>query len=84
MWCDEKNYIHVVYMKLGDIHATFTKHKDTLKPVIYLLIFIALNVGIPELMGVFDVKTSTYINYTLFFNAMLIFYLMLPRKETQF
>ena len=71
-------------MKLGDIHATFIKHKGTLMPIIYVIVFIVLNVFIPELMGVFDVKMSAYINYVLFFNAMFIFYLLLPRKDVQF
>lgn len=71
-------------MKLADIHSTIMKHKNIVMPVIYIIVFVVLNVFIPELMGVFDVKMSSYINYILFFNAMFIFYLMLPRKDVSF
>ena len=71
-------------MKLDDIHAAFMKHQNVIIPVIYIIVFVVLNIFIPELMGVFDVKMASYINYILFFNAMFIFYLMLPRKDVVF
>jgi len=71
-------------MKIADIHGTIMKHKNIIMPLIYIFVFVVLNVLIPELMGVFDVKIGSYINYILFFNAMFIFYLLLPRKDVAF
>ena len=71
-------------MKLDTIHSTYIQHRGILAPIIYVMIFVTLNVAIPAVMGVFDVTQSTYINYVLFLNAMMVFYLMLPKKGFEF
>ena len=53
-------------------------------PLVYVLIFVIINVFIPQIMNVIDVNINSYINYLLFMNAMLIFYLLLPTKNMNF
>ena len=71
-------------MKLSTIADFHQKHKSILQPLLFIFLFIFINVVIPQLMNVMYVNTSSYINYLLFVNAMLVFYLLLPRRLTRF
>ena len=62
-------------------------HKETLfsTPVIILVLFLFINVLIPKLFtNVFEIPEQFYNNYLSFCNAMMLFYVMLPKRITTF
>lgn len=71
-------------MKVSEVSDFFQKHSAIMNPIMYIFALIFINYAIPSLMNVFDIETSVYINYTMLTNALLLFYIMLPKKDFVF
>ena len=87
VYVSQNNYtysIHITIMKVSDILDFHKKHSSLLTPVIYILVIVFLNYVIPKLMNVFSVEQSSYINYIMFADAMILFYIILPKKGFMF
>lgn len=71
-------------MKLSSISDFVGQNSSIMKPIAYIFTFVFLNLMLPALLNVFRVKQKDYMNYVLFMDAMLIFYIILPKKITIF
>lgn len=71
-------------MKASDAKDFFVRYKGIFMPLIYIGIVVFVNIAIPAIMNVLGVEPASYVNYTMFINAMILLYIMLPKKEFSF
>ena len=68
------------HKKVLDFH---NKYSSVTKPLIYIFVLVFINALLPDVLNVVGIESSSYINYLLFINAMILFYILLPRKTGQ-
>lgn len=71
-------------MKASDVKNALAQYSSIIVPLVYIGIIVFINVAIPAIMNVLGVEPASYVNYTMFINAMILLYIMLPKKEFAF
>ena len=71
-------------MKVSDVKNALAQYSSIIVPLVYIGIIVFINVAIPAIMNVLGVDPASYVNYTMFINAMILLYIMLPKKEFAF